>query len=163
MESGMLWVLIDNQRNHPKSGMHSSHNTLHWKLEILTETVKAVFEAWKSEGKALDPEAQTKQESELIAWHDQYLLDKEVASTHLTGGHMKQMLKIQSCLGEEATLNLFNLGIFTVSFVVNISLGDVEATKANAVVHPSKLSHKLFSEKHPHTQEYMNTLAGGLA
>ncbi|KAF9506276.1 hypothetical protein BS47DRAFT_1367480 [Hydnum rufescens UP504] len=131
--------------------------------DVYKETVKAGFEAWKSEGKALDPEAQTKQESELIAWYDQHLLEKEVASTHLPGGHMKQMLKIQSCLGEDATLNLLNLGIFTVSFVVNVSLGDVEATKANAVVCPSKLSHKLFSEKHPHIQEYLNTLAGGLA
>ncbi|KAF9506857.1 hypothetical protein BS47DRAFT_1367079, partial [Hydnum rufescens UP504] len=75
---------------------------------------------------------------------------------------MKQMLKIQSRLGEDATLNLLNLGIFTVSFIVNVSLSDVKATKANAVVHPSKLSHKLFSEKHLHIQEYLNTLAGGL-
>jgi hypothetical protein len=50
-----------------------------------------------------------------------------------------------------------------VSFVVNVSLGDVEATEANAVVHLSKLSNKLFGDKHPHIQEYLNTLAGGLA
>ncbi|KAF9502734.1 hypothetical protein BS47DRAFT_1403179 [Hydnum rufescens UP504] len=131
--------------------------------DVYKATVKAGFEAWKSEGKALDPEAQTQRESELIAWHNQHLLEKEVASTHLPGGRMKQMLKIQSRLGEDATLNLLNLGIFTVSFVVNVSLGDVEATEANAVVHPSKLSHKLFSEKHLHIQEYLNTLAGGLA
>ncbi|KAF9514041.1 hypothetical protein BS47DRAFT_1361997 [Hydnum rufescens UP504] len=131
--------------------------------DVYKATVKAGFEAWKSEGEALDPEAQTQRESELIAWHNQHLLEKEVASTHLPGGRMKQMLKIQSRLGEDATLNLLNLGIFTVSFVVNVSLSDVEATEANAVVHPSKLSHKLFSEKHLHIQEYLNTLAGGLA
>jgi hypothetical protein len=49
------------------------------------------------------------------------------------------------------------------TFVVNVCLGDTEATEANGVVHPSKLSEKLFGEKHPHIQQYLNTLAGGIA
>ncbi|KAF9504554.1 hypothetical protein BS47DRAFT_1368701 [Hydnum rufescens UP504] len=131
--------------------------------QVYKEKAHADYDAWKLGLDALDPVAQTSEESELLTWHEQNILETEVASVQLPGGRVKTMEKIKSEMGEQASFNLLNFGIFTVSFVVNVSLGDVTATEANGVVHPSKLSHMLFSKKHPHIQEYLNTLAGGLS
>ncbi|KAF9511565.1 hypothetical protein BS47DRAFT_1363713 [Hydnum rufescens UP504] len=141
---------------------HASEGLGDLSPQVYKEKAHADYDAWKLGLDALDPVAQMSEESELLTWHEQNILETEVASVQLPGGRVKKMEKIKSEMGEQASFNLLNFGIFTVSFVVNVGLGDVAATEANGVVHPSKLSHTLFSKKHPHIQEYLNTLAGGL-
>ncbi|KAF9503649.1 hypothetical protein BS47DRAFT_1402205 [Hydnum rufescens UP504] len=142
---------------------HASEGLGDLSPQVYKEKAHADYDAWKLGLDALDPVARTSEESELLTWHERNILETEVASVQLPGGRVKKMEKIKSEMGEQASFNLLNFGIFTVSFVVNVGLGDVAATEANGVVHPSKLSHTLFSEKHPHIQEYLNTLAGGLS
>jgi hypothetical protein len=70
------------------------------------EKAHANYDAWKLGLDALDPGAQTSEESELLAWHERNILKTEVASVQLPGGQAKKMEKIKSEMGEQVCFHI---------------------------------------------------------